>query len=236
MSFGLTSVTQETSIDPCYFLGNRSRPVTIIDTNGIVDPNLYEPNINERNEEVQKEILRKLSGVDGINLFVICWNGANPRFTASLKETLRILQDMFGYRLEGGVSVRDPQEFWRRCVISYSRVSWDESSIRIRKKQMESEKVEYDMRDTIAKFFGPESRGIECVYIDALYDENDETQLKKFNEETEKLYNHLLERDALSVMAIPTCRDNKLRTADTTLYPDNERKTLLHQESHANGT
>ena len=52
-------------------------------------------------------------------------------------------------------------------------VPWNDALYRsIRKKQMESEKVEYDMRDTIAKFFGPESRGIECVYIDALYDKN----------------------------------------------------------------
>ena len=182
VSFGMKSVTHKTSIVPAYFRGNLNRPITIIDTKGIVDPNCSETKMKERNKEVQSEILSKLSEIDGVNLFVICWNGANPRLTASLVEMLKILQDMFGYKSEGGISIPDPQEFWRRCVISYSRISWDESSIRIRKRQMESEGVEYDMRDTIAIHFGPESRGIECVYIDALYDAKDTTQALKFDE------------------------------------------------------
>ena len=210
----MKSVTHKTSIVPAYFRGNLNRPITIIDTKGIVDPNCSETKMKERNKEVQSEILSKLSEIDGVNLFVICWNGANPRLTASLVEMLKILQDMFGYKSEGGISMADPQEFWRRCVISYSRISWDESSIRIRKRQMESEGVEYDMRDTIAIHFGPESRGIECVYIDALYDAKDRTQALKFDEETEKLYNHLLAKEPLPMMAIQKYHKNQSRIVD----------------------
>ena len=211
----MRSVTHNTSIVPAYFRGNLNRPITIIDTKGIVDPNSSEAEMKERNEDVQREILSKLSELDGINLFVICWNGSNPRLTASLVEMLKILQDMFGYKLEGGVSIADPQEFWRRCVISYSRISWDKSSIRIRERQMANENVEYDMRDTIAMHFGPESRGIECVYIDALYDANDATQALKFDEETEKLYNYLLEKEPLPTIAIQKCSKNQLRAIDS---------------------
>ena len=100
------------------------------------------------------------------------------------------------------------------------------------------------MRDTIAMYFGPESRGIECVYIDALFDENDEIQVLKFNEETENLYDYLSKRDELPIMAIPTCKDNRLKKIDPRPYqikpnedPENILvEPLLDQENHYKGT
>ena len=217
VSFGLESVTEKTSIVHTFFRGNEDRPVTIIDTKGIVDPNHSEAGLQERNERVQSEILHELSKIDGVNLFVICWNGQNPRLTASLVEMLKILQDMFGHRSDNGISIPDPQQFWGRCVISYSRVSWDESSIRIRERQREHETREYDMRDAIAMHFA-QSRGIEVVYIDALYDAQNKVELSKFDEETEKLYTTLLQRDPLPIAAIQNLeRDREYSPTDSLL-------------------
>ena len=210
MSFGLRSGTKKTSVVFANFKGNPDRPITIIDTKGIVDPNLSDTERIGRNEEIQRDILRKLNEIDGIHLFVICWNGSNPRLTASLVEMLIILQDMFGHRMEGETSIVDIQEFWRRCVICYSRVSWDESSIRLRKRQMRNSQVQ-DMRDAISSYFGIDSSGIECVYIDALYDAKDEFQLLKFTEETEKLYSYLLDRDPMMISTLLNCSRNSSR-------------------------
>ena len=214
MSFGLRSGTKKTSVVFANFKGNPDRPITIIDTKGIVDPNLSDTERIGRNEEIQRDILRKLNEIDGIHLFVICWNGSNPRLTASLVEMLSILQNMFGHRMEGETSIVDVQEFWRRCVISYSRVSWDESSIRIRERQMRGCKVQ-DMRDAISTYFGIDSSGIECVYIDALYDAKDDVQLSKFNEETEKIYDYLLDRDPMMIATLQNCNRNSSRVLDS---------------------
>ena len=66
-------------------LGNKERPISVIDTIGFDDPD------KDTDVKIISELVEKLrTKVDHVNLFVIAVNGQNPRLDGSLVAMLKI--------------------------------------------------------------------------------------------------------------------------------------------------
>ena len=116
------------------FVGDNSKPFTIIDTQGFNDPGKVGSEQSQKNNEIIHELFTKLFGVSHINLFVICLNGQNFRIHESLKYMMNLFKDIFGQKMERNRVVKDENVFWKRCAVVYTHLSMDEANIKRRKR------------------------------------------------------------------------------------------------------
>ena len=87
VSSGTDSCTQEVRVKEGFFMGNKTKPVTIIDTVGFDDAS------KESDATETTVLITKLKrDFSHINLFVIVLDGNNPRIDKSQKDMLRLLQ------------------------------------------------------------------------------------------------------------------------------------------------
>ena len=121
--------TQQTTIKHVYFKGNPDRPYTLIDTQGFNDPGVVGGLSKEKDQEIVTELMKSLYDVGHINLFLICINGTNLRLNASLLNMLKIFEDIFGHSMENDIPKRDPDIFWKKCMIVLTKLPMDQRSI-----------------------------------------------------------------------------------------------------------
>ena len=215
VSFSNYSVTHATTIENRYYKNDRSRPIRVIDTQGFNDPG---STINQKHHdyEIQAELLNKLGEVDGVHRFIICVNATNPRVPPSLVKMIETFLNAYGYRLEGEKKVTDHEEFWKRCVINFTRFSFNEEVMINRRKARESKaQIEHKTQEKLEMLFGFGAQGLEHFFIDSHYSKSNPEENERFHEETERLYLLLLTKSAARSYALKIA----LKRAETLSLP-----------------
>ena len=111
------SCTQRIKFGTAFFGGNKERRVALIDTIGFDDPN------DDTDARIIAELVDKLkNSCDSVHLFGIAVNGQSPRLDGSLVAMIKIFEEMFG------------EQFWKQCVLIFTRMPMDEKSQRRRMK------------------------------------------------------------------------------------------------------
>jgi hypothetical protein len=186
VSGGARSCTQSTVFGNIKYGGDSEKYVSLIDTIGFNDPN------SDTDVKIIAELVSKLKNMcEYVNLFGIAVEGQNPRLAGSLIAMIKIFEEMFG------------DDFWKHCLITFTRMRMDESSVKRREKERSREVNKTDdevarayIKEVVEKF--PKAEGnLKYLYLDACYDADDEAEEQCFNESMQKLYNMLEETPKL---------------------------------------
>ena len=181
--------TQETKILPSFFRGNYDRPFTIIDTQGFEDPNAAGAS-KETNQAIIMELMKNITKISHINLFVVCVNGTTlRRINESLVYMLRTFEEVFGHKMVNGIVQKDKDVFWKKCVLVVTNLPMDKKTIKKRVGSYDAgaykDKLQNQINDLMKEV------GIDVplhLIIDATHDLEDEDEIAAFNEATEQLY------------------------------------------------
>ena len=158
------SCTQRTKFTDVNFNGDKTYPISLIDTIGFDDAT--------KNDDVAiiAELVSKLNNdCDHVNLFAIAFNGQNPRLDGSLVAIIRIFEGMF------------TSEFWKQVVIIFTRVQQDvkAKTRREQKNKKSDDDLAADYMKVVEKQF-PNGKGLQYLYLDACYDKNDDDENSAF--------------------------------------------------------
>ena len=191
----------ETKIFVGFFKGDPSRKIRIIDTQGFNDPGPSDSLTSSYNQQIITDVMKKLTTIDHVDIFLICLKGNTNRITSSLNYMLTIFRDIFGYKLDNEGKVEcDPFVFWNRCVISFSQVPMGHKDVKRRlknNKQMTDEELAKINIQHLAKYFQIETTQFEHVFIDSYFDKDDDEEEQNFSVSTEKLY-RILDTNSLN--------------------------------------
>jgi len=172
VSAAAASCTQSTQFGTVMFGGNNERPLSLIDTIGFDDPN------NDTDVKIIAELVDKLkNSCDHVNVFAIAVNGQAPRLDGSLVAMIKIFEEMFG------------EQFWNQCVLIFTRVRMDKKEKRMRLKntgKSDDDIAKEYLKVVEGKF--PKGGGLQYMYLDACYDEEDEEEEASFKQAMERLY------------------------------------------------
>ena len=182
--------THETKIYSAYFRGDCDRPVTVIDTQGFNDPNAAGESRREANQAIIMELMKNLTKVSHINMFLICVNGTTlRRINHSLIYMLKVFEEIFGHRIVSGAVTKDKNMFWSKCVIAITNLPMDIKSIMRRVGHYD----EISDKDIIQKQLSELTKEIgidvpKFVILDAKYNNTDAEEAIAFNNATNHLY------------------------------------------------
>ena len=91
VSGDMSSCTNKTTAKDLHWRGIRNDlPFTLVDTPGLNDPTPGKDSLNIA------EMAEELKKMKHVNVFLIVFNGSNPRFDHSLIAMIKIFQGMFG--------------------------------------------------------------------------------------------------------------------------------------------
>lgn len=172
VSSAAASCTQSTKFGNVKFGGNKERLISLIDTIGFDDPE------NDTDIKIIAELVDKLKkNCDYVNLFAIAVNGAAPRLDGALVAMIKIFEEMFG------------PGFWSQCVLIFTRVPMDKKAKKMRLKNTEKsdDDIAKDYLKVVQGKF-PNGVGLNYLFLDACFDEDDEEEEKAFQEAMENLY------------------------------------------------
>ena len=175
VSSGPVSSTQTTLFGNIFFGGNKTRPVSLIDTIGFDDPT------KDVDTAIIAELVTKLKlKCDHINLIGIAVNGQEPRLDASLIAMIKIFEDMFG------------EKFWKQCVLIFTKMPMDikEKKRRIKNNGTTDEKLAEGYIKEVESCF-PGASGLQYLCLDACYDTEDVMEDKAFKAAMEELFRML---------------------------------------------
>lgn len=126
VSADAVSCTQATQFAEAFFIGDREKPISLIDTIGFDDPK------NDTDANIISELVIKLKKYcDHVNLFIITVNGQNPRLDSSLIGMIRIFEGMFG------------EEFWGQVILMFTRIPMDKRAVN--KRTRKNKKTDEEM-------------------------------------------------------------------------------------------
>ena len=203
--------THHTKIVIASYRGNKDRRFRIIDTQGFDDPGDHSNPNTIKNGQIITELMKKLTEVSDVHLFLICLKGTTSRLHASLTYMITIFKEIFGHRMKGEQPIEDPSVFWRRCVIVFTHVPMGRTSIKRRlraQNNMTDDQIAQNHMQKLVQRFKIVNTNFEYLFIDALHEENvDETT--KFNASIEKLYDLLVRSSPAMTKAMNIAR-NKL--------------------------
>jgi len=172
-SGAMESCTNKTTAKRVNWRGNPALSFTLIDTPGLNDP---EPGKDSLNIAEMADELKKMQH---INVFLIVFNGSNPRFDNSLIAMIRIFQNMFG------------REFVEKnTVFEFSNWAHDKKSVRRRGTEKNESHWIAELNKRLRELVGSQG-DVPAVFIDSLYDEEDDQEINKFEEEMDKLKKYL---------------------------------------------
>ena len=159
------SCTQMTKFAEVFFNNNPSDPISLIDTIGFDDPSK-----NDDAKIIAELVLKLKENCDHINLFVIAVNGQSPRLDGSLIGMIKIFEGMFS------------KELWNQVVVVFTRVSMD---ARIKsKREKTTKKTDDELAEDYMKVVQnqfKEATRLKYIFLDAVYDKEDETEAKAFD-------------------------------------------------------
>ena len=203
-----TPTTKATCPLQRHWLGNATKSVvTIIDTPGFGD-------VPKEDEKTIKGLVEWLKNeVKFVDVFVIAIPKSENRLTNSLREMLTIFQTMFG------------DEFWMNTILVATMWPYDQRSIERRGNKTEKWWVDSLNQDVFNKEFHI-NRSLGAVFIDTFYYHDDELEKRKFEENTNNLWNF-----AMRMQGSPfECKDIKI--AKTQLRKlQFEKNELLKQKN-----
>ena len=181
-----TSCTQSTALGLIQFNGDKEKMIGLVDTIGFDDPN------NDTDIRIITELVGKLkNNCSYVNLFGIAVNGQSPRLDGSLVAMIRIFEEMFG------------EDFWKQCVLIFTRMPMDKKARRKREKTS-GHSDEYlasaYLKEVEKKF--PKGAGLQYLFLDACYDDEDEDEEEAFTVGMDKLFKMLNEAPKLKTVDV----------------------------------
>ena len=201
--------TENTVIKKQLFLGDEKKPFTIIDTPGFNDPDASKDSNANQDREIVNELMKKLTSVDHINLFVICINEQNiSRMHESLRYMLNYFKDIFGVKMERGAIITDINVFWERCFIVITKMPLDEASVKRRLKATKNVPSQEHFEKVIAhlksKVLEPDNRLkiTNFAFIDAHRDVESTSENETYMKECQKLYHQLCQKSPARTRAM----------------------------------
>lgn len=219
--FGLqsdeTSVTKKTCHDEGHFLGNMSRPIfTVIDTPGFGN-NLVE---EEKTIESLVDVLK--DEIKYVHAFVIAFKQQDNRMTHSLRSMIGLMQKMFGH------------DFWENVILEATHWNYHEKSIQMRRSS-NPPILEHWWTEQFNKLFAREyglRSKLPSVFIDTYYDKDSPYELKKFNAETNALFEFATNRNPFECKDIEIALTDimKLNKEIDTLKQDGQNKVNTIQQ------
>ena len=186
--------TMETKILNAFFRGDPGRPFRIIDTQGFNEPGSPDNPNSSFNLQIMNDIMKKLTEVDQVGVFLICLPGISNRITNSLLYMLKYFQDIFGHKMINEEECdQDPSVFWDNCVIAFTKVKMSKTSCedRFEAHDMKDEDLAEIYTKDLAKRFKSEQTQLPFFFIDSFFKEGIEEEKKVFSDQTEKLYKML---------------------------------------------
>ena len=195
------SATHKTTVVSQYFKGDHRCPIRVIDTMGFNDDGRINcDQLRRDDDEIKAELLAKLGEIDCVHLFIICVNASNPHIPPSLVKMIHIFLEIYGFKVENGKKVEDSAAFWKRCVVNLTRFSNSEADDKKRKKNGQTkDNLKKIIKEKFELDFKLKLHGLvhlEYFCIDSLYTEQDPSECKMFNAETDRLYSVLLRNSA----------------------------------------
>ena len=185
--------TQETKIYSAKYRGQSDWPVTLVDTQGFNDPNAAGGSKREANQAIIMELMKKITKIPYINLFLICVNGTTlRRLNYSLIYMIQTFEEVFGLRIKAGVVVKDRDTFWHKCVIIITNTPMDRRSIIRRVGCYDVSKDREILQKQLYELTNELGVDIPTFFvIDAKYNKDDEEETRAFNDAITQLYNHM---------------------------------------------
>ena len=176
VSSGTESCTQEVRVKEDFFMGEETKPITIIDTVGFDDAS------KESDDTETTALIRKLKNdLSHINLFVIVLDGNNPRIDKSQKDMLSLFAVVFG------------EAFWKHVLVVFTKVSMHPRNVQLRMKK-EPERGDDDTWadryvQGISEKVGTKPK---YLFVDAMFDEDTPEEVRAFTNATDSLYQTLI--------------------------------------------
>ena len=190
--------TTETKIFVGYYKGDSNRKIRIIDTQGFNDPGSSDNPTSSYNQQIITDIMKKLTEVDHVDLFLICLKGNINRVTNSLHYMLKLFRDIFGQKLDNeGKCSSDPSIFWNRCVIVFTHLHMGKSDVKRRlreQNELTDEQLAVRNVDDLACYFDLKEIRLEHIFIDSFYETDDQVEKERFDKSLEKLHQMLLNK------------------------------------------
>ena len=178
-----TSCTQKTKFKDVFLNGDQKKPVSLIDTMGFDDPT------KDHDAKIIDELVAKLkTRCDYVHMFVLAVNGQSPRLEGSLLTMIKILEGMF------------TKQFWNQTVLVFTRMPMNLRDKEKREKKINKKTDEEFAADFIKiaeEQFGDRS-GLGYLFMDAIYEKDDDDEKKAFDSACTKLYEMLEELPGLS--------------------------------------
>ena len=207
------SCTQSTALGCINFNGDTEKLIGLIDTIGFDDPN------NDTDIRIITELVGKLKNECAyVNLFGIAVNGQSPRLDGSLVAMIRIFEEMFG------------EHFWAQCVLIFTRMPMDKKGKKKREKT--SGKSDEDIADAyikeVEKKF-PNGRGLQYLFLDACFDDEDEDEDEAFQTSMGSLFKILTEADKLNTFDVNEKVDSEHGKLKKRIMESEEEGQLLRE-------
>ena len=147
-----------------------------------------------------------------INCFIIVFNGECPRMDHSLQNMLLLFQNAFG---EG---------FLKNTMVSFSRWSYDKSSVKRRQRNNQTEDSWTNELNTKLQEAGLiTEKKIATVFIDSLHDEDSEFETEIFQTETKKLLNFVLSSDTFDCSNMVAAKSAMDQMMDLVKYAEKDK-------------
>lgn len=167
------SCTKDTTCGDFCYLGNSSRPITIIDTPGFDDPS------KNQDAQIISNLVEELLNMKEVHQILIAVNGTNPRLDGSMKAMIDIFQRMFTPKI------------WGNIGIVFTKLSMDKASVKKREKHSQKSDRQFAgdyVRDLRKEFHFEGTRELETYFIDACYDDEDPKETESFEKGIESLW------------------------------------------------
>ena len=182
--------TTETKVMTAFFGGNLSRPFRIVDTQGFNEPGTPDNPDSSFNLKIMNDIMKKLTEVDQVDIFLICRQQISNRITNSLIYMLNYFKDIFGHKMSEEGTCQDPDVFWDHCIIAFTKVKMDQTSRedRLFQNRVTDEELATHCIKDLVKYLSIHQPFLNYVFIDSFYKEHIKDEQTTFSLQTEKLY------------------------------------------------
>ena len=134
-------------------------------------------------EKTIKDLVNKLKyEIKWVHVFMLAFDGNNPRLTNSLKDMIRTFEEMFG------------DYFWRNVVFIVTKWGYSDDAIRKRKENGDSEEswqTIWNKKFREEKFnVSVRDSALKAYFIDTHYNGNKSQEVSNFTKYTSELYDY----------------------------------------------
>ena len=195
VSSGTESCTQEVRVKEDFFMGNETKPITIVDTVGFDDAS------KESDDTETTALIRKLKNdLSHINLFVIVLDGNNPRIDKSQKDMLSLFAVVFG------------KAFWKHVLVVFTKVSMDPRKVQLRMKKEPERGSDDTWADRYVQGISEKvGQKPKYLFIDARFDEDTPEEERAFTTAMDSLYQTLTSNEGFKTDSVKSRDSEKMK-------------------------